>query len=263
MVTLTSAFGDTSLAVGMKRVGPVSLSHPDALLAALRTPWVFGGVLLLLLFFASYLTALSWADLTFVLPATSLAYVAVAFLSKFWLHEQISTERWLGIALITAGVGFVTQGPAYTPRHLQPDQPHGLYRLTAGRPMNFSSGPAIAAMIGAIVLTATAGDVFIASAMRGVGDLDHIKAARGLKGAVWAVISESRFLAGFICMALSFFSLLFSLSHADVSLIAPAAGSLTFVSNAVAAKWVLHENVDRRRWLAAVFVCCGVALLKR
>ena len=129
--------------------------------------------------------------------------------------------------------------------------------------MNLSSGAVIAAMIGAIVLTATAGDVLIASAMRTVGDLDQIKAARGFPGAVWAVLSESRFLAGASCMALSFFSLLFSLSHADVSLIAPAAGSLTFVSNAVAAKWLLHENVDRRRWLAAVFVCCGVALLKR
>ena len=129
--------------------------------------------------------------------------------------------------------------------------------------MNLSSGPAIAAMIGVIVLSATAGDVLIASAMRGVGDLDQIKAARGLRGAIGAVLGESGFLAGAFCMALSFFSLLFSLSHADVSLIAPAAGSLTFVTNAVAARWVLHENVDRRRWLAAVFVCCGVALLKR
>ena len=116
VVTLTSAFGDTFLAIGMKRVGPVSLSQPGALLSALRTPWVLGGVLLLLVFFASYLTALSWADLTYVLPATSLAYVGIAFLSKFWLHEEISIARWMGIALITAGVGFVTQGPAYTPR---------------------------------------------------------------------------------------------------------------------------------------------------
>jgi drug/metabolite transporter (DMT)-like permease len=116
LVTLTSAFGDIFLAIGMKRLGPVSLSHPGTLLSGLSTPWVLAGVLLLLIFFASYLTALSWADLTFVLPATSLAYVAIAFLSKFWLHEQISTARWLGIALITAGVGFVTQGPAYTPR---------------------------------------------------------------------------------------------------------------------------------------------------
>jgi drug/metabolite transporter (DMT)-like permease len=125
-----------------------------------------------------------------------------------------------------------------------------------------SSGSAIAVMVAIIVLTATAGDVFMASAMRAVGDLDQIKAARGLRGAIWAVISEGRFLAGVVWMALSFFALLFSLSHADVSLIAPAAGSLTFVSNALAAKYLLHENVDRRRWLAAVFVCCGVALLK-
>ena len=114
VVTLASAFGDTSLAVGMKRLGPVSLTHPDALITALRTPWVLSGVLLLLLWTACYLTALTWADLTFVLPATSLAYVAVALLSRFWLHEQISPARWAGIALITAGVGFVTRGPAFT-----------------------------------------------------------------------------------------------------------------------------------------------------
>ena len=129
--------------------------------------------------------------------------------------------------------------------------------------MNLSGGEAIAGMVGAIVLTATAGDVLLASAMRAVGDLDEIKAQRGLRGTIWAVVSEGRFLAGGAFMALSFFSLLLSLSHADVSLIAPAAGSLTFVSNAVAARWLLHENVDRRRWLAAIFVCCGVALLKR
>ena len=58
------------------------------------------------------------------------------------------------------------------------------------------SGWAIAGMVGAIVLTATAGDVLLASAMRAVGDLDEIKAEHGLRGAIWAVVSESRFLAG-------------------------------------------------------------------
>ena len=128
---------------------------------------------------------------------------------------------------------------------------------------NPGSGAAIALMIGAIVLTATAGDVLLASAMRAVGDLDHIKADRGLRGAIWAVVSEGRFLAGGACMALSFFSLLFTLSHADVSLVAPAVGSLTFVTNAIAARIFLKERVDKRRWVAAIFVCCGVALLKR
>ena len=114
VVTLTSAFGDTFLDIGMKRIPPVSLHHPAALLLAVRMPWVAAGIILLIGFFASYLTALSWADLTFVLPATSLGYVIVTLLGKFWLHEQVSSERWLGVALITLGVGFVTRGPSYT-----------------------------------------------------------------------------------------------------------------------------------------------------
>jgi multidrug transporter EmrE-like cation transporter len=112
-----------------------------------------------------------------------------------------------------------------------------------------------------IVLTATAGDILIASAMRQIGDLDDIKAARGLRGAVLAVVSNLRFFAGVTCMALSFFSLLFGLSNADLSLVAPASASLTFVSNAFAAKLFLKENVDRRRWAAAILVCVGVAML--
>lgn len=122
---------------------------------------------------------------------------------------------------------------------------------------------AVALMIASIVLTATAGDVLIASAMRSLGDLDLIRARSGLLGAIRAVVGSPRFLLGVFCMALSFFSLLFALNHADLSLIAPASASLTFVSNAVAAKFFLKEAVDRRRALAAVCVCIGVALLAR
>jgi drug/metabolite transporter (DMT)-like permease len=116
-------------------------------------------------------------------------------------------------------------------------------------------------MIAAIVMSATVGDVLIAAAMRGIGDLDDIRARRGMSGAIAAVLGNARFLSGVFFMALSFFSLLFALSHADLSLIAPAATSLTFVTNAVAAKIFLKENVDHRRWIAALFVCAGVALM--
>ncbi|MBV8672787.1 MAG: EamA family transporter [Acidobacteriaceae bacterium] len=118
-----------------------------------------------------------------------------------------------------------------------------------------------AAMIAAIVVFATAGDVLIAAAMRGMGDLDQIRARSGLGGAIAAVLGNWRFLSGVFFMALSFFSLLFALSNADLSLVAPASASLTFVTNAVAAKVFLKENVDRRRWIAALFVCAGVALI--
>jgi drug/metabolite transporter (DMT)-like permease len=117
------------------------------------------------------------------------------------------------------------------------------------------------AMVLAIAVTATAGDILTASAMRQIGDLDIIRAKSGLPGAALAVVTNGRFGLGVLCLALSFFSLLFAFSHRDLSLIGPAATSLTFVSNAVAAKVFLRENVDRRRWAAAVFVCMGVALL--
>ena len=80
----------------------------------MKNPWVIVGILCLLGFFASYLTALSWADLTFVLPSTAFGYVVIALLSKFWLHESISLYRWLGIVLIVCGVGFVANGPSRT-----------------------------------------------------------------------------------------------------------------------------------------------------
>ncbi|AXC10659.1 hypothetical protein ACPOL_1311 [Acidisarcina polymorpha] len=114
MVTLTGSVGDTFLSVGAKQVGAIPLDHLGQLFAAVFNPWIGGGIILLIGFFASYLTALSWADLTYVLPASSLGYVVVALLSKFWLHEQLSLYRWLGILFITAGVGFVTRGPALT-----------------------------------------------------------------------------------------------------------------------------------------------------
>ena len=61
--------------------------------------------------------------------------------------------------------------------------------------------------------------------------------------------------------SLAFFSLLFGLSWADVSVVGPASASLTFVANAIAARVFLNEHVSRRRWMAALFVAGGVALL--
>jgi len=98
----------------MKQVGAISLHHLSSVILAILNPWVGLGILLLLGFFASYMMALSWADLTYVLPATSVGYVLLALIAKFLLHENVTFTRWLGIILISAGVGFVTRGPALT-----------------------------------------------------------------------------------------------------------------------------------------------------
>jgi drug/metabolite transporter (DMT)-like permease len=113
-VTVFAAAGDSMLSHGMKQNGNISLHHLQGVILAVRNPWVAVGILLLLAFFASYMNSLSWADLTYVLPATSLGYVLLALVAKFALHEAVSPMRWLGIALISGGVGFVAGGPALT-----------------------------------------------------------------------------------------------------------------------------------------------------
>jgi drug/metabolite transporter (DMT)-like permease len=117
------------------------------------------------------------------------------------------------------------------------------------------------AMIATIVLSSTAGEVLTAAAMKSIGDLDDIRARSGMKGAIRAVVTCPLFFAGVSFLALAFFALLFALNHMNLSLVAPASASLTLVTNAIAGKLFLKENVDRRRWTAAVLVCIGVYLL--
>jgi drug/metabolite transporter (DMT)-like permease len=115
-VSIFAPVGDSLLSYGMKQVGNISAADISSLLLAITNPWVALGILFLLGFFASYMTALSWADLTYVLPASSAGYVLLAFIAKFALHEQVSLMRWLGIVLVSSGVGFVTTGPERTSR---------------------------------------------------------------------------------------------------------------------------------------------------
>ena len=112
-----------------------------------------------------------------------------------------------------------------------------------------------------VVFFSVVGDILIARAMKQVGDVHAIVKRFGVWTVVGRVLSNSNFFLGVTAMAVAFFSLLFALSWGDVSLVAPAAASLTFIGNAFAAKIFLHERVDRRRWIAAVLVAGGVALL--
>jgi drug/metabolite transporter (DMT)-like permease len=117
------------------------------------------------------------------------------------------------------------------------------------------------AMIATITLTSSAGEVLMAGAMKSIGDLDDIRARSGMKGAIKAVVTCPLFFIGIFFMAAAFFSLLFALNHMDLSLVGPAAASLTLVCSTIAAKFFLKENVDRRRWAAAILVCIGVYFL--
>jgi drug/metabolite transporter (DMT)-like permease len=113
----------------------------------------------------------------------------------------------------------------------------------------------------AVVIFSTIGDVLISHAMKTVGDIAHVWRDYGTFYTIRRLLTNTPLWLGVCFMALGFFSLLFALSWADVSLVGPASASLTFMTNAIAAKFFLKENVDRRRWFAAILVACGVVLI--
>jgi uncharacterized membrane protein len=120
VVVLTNVFGNFF----MKRGLPASLDNPFEYIAALFRPQVALGVALLILWMLSRMTLLSWADLSYVVPVTSIGYVLVALMGRIFLDERITARNWVGIALIVAGVSMVGRGTPQT----SPGNPPGAVR---------------------------------------------------------------------------------------------------------------------------------------
>jgi uncharacterized membrane protein len=106
IVILTQVFGNWALTWGMKH--PASgESSLTAWLATVFSPWVLFGTSLLIVWLLSRMTLLSFADLSFVLPVTSIGYVLSAVIGKYFFADQISWQRWLGVIFIVAGTVLV------------------------------------------------------------------------------------------------------------------------------------------------------------
>ncbi len=118
LMVLFSSVGDVLLSKGMKQIGSVSLSSTSVILATfLRTitsGMIWLGIACLLSFFVCYLLVLSWADYSYVMPASAIGYGVVAFLGYAVLHETLSLTRWVGVALICMGVMLVGRTPPRT-----------------------------------------------------------------------------------------------------------------------------------------------------
>jgi drug/metabolite transporter (DMT)-like permease len=136
MVVFGSA-GDTLMGKGMRAVGPPAEWSAAVvwtfLLRAAASPAVWMGFACLLSFFLSYRLVLTWADFSYVLPASAASYAVVPLLGRFFLGEQVSPTRWAGVALIALGVALV----GYTaPR----TTPLAVETPAAGTPVAAASG---------------------------------------------------------------------------------------------------------------------------
>lgn len=111
IMVLAGPLGNVLLGKGMKQVGAVQLWPPAQLLhvfsLAFTSATIWLGVGSLLVFFAAYMIVLSWADYSYVQPASSISYAVVALLASTWLGEFVPPLRWAGIAIICIGVFLV------------------------------------------------------------------------------------------------------------------------------------------------------------
>ncbi|WP_051669582.1 hypothetical protein [Bryobacter aggregatus] len=101
-VVAANVIGNFALSWGMKNPTGIKLTQIPPI-DALISPWVLLGIVLLAVWTLSRITLLSWADLSFVLPVTSIGYVLNALIGFVFLHEDISWQRWLGTAFILSG----------------------------------------------------------------------------------------------------------------------------------------------------------------
>jgi uncharacterized membrane protein len=124
-LVLFGSVGNTILSKGMKDIGALDLSHLAAIASGAsrvlssRTVWL--GIALMLLFMVCHMLVLSWADYSFVMPFSAIAYALVPLLGYLFLGERVSTPRWFGIVLIFLGVLLINRTP---PRTTAPAKPH-------------------------------------------------------------------------------------------------------------------------------------------
>ena len=113
IAVLIGGTGHVLLSKGMRTVGDLTEAPASRIgamiVGAVSNPWLLLGVALQAAFFAMYLTLLSRAQVSQVLPMTALDYVVVALLARLVLAEAVTPARWAGIALIVVGVVLVSR----------------------------------------------------------------------------------------------------------------------------------------------------------
>ncbi len=107
IVVLANVFGNLLMTVGVKRHGGALGSSVLEYLQVMFNPYVAAGICLLIVWMLARMALLSWADLSYVLPVTSIGYVLTAVVGRVFLGEQVTPQRWLGTVLIMAGTALV------------------------------------------------------------------------------------------------------------------------------------------------------------
>ena len=117
-MVLLGSVGNTILSKGMKDAGDLDISNFSSVMEAavrvLTSGEIWAGIVMMLGFMVCHMLVLSWADYSFVMPFSAIAYALVPLLAYLFLREQVSAARWIGIVLIVFGVVLINRTPHRT-----------------------------------------------------------------------------------------------------------------------------------------------------
>ena len=241
LAVIANTAGNFLLSFGIHRMDFSPSASPIEYLRIFANPWIDAGVMLLIVWFASQLSLLSWADLSYVIPVTSASYVLTAFLGKVFLHETVSIGRWAGIFVISVGVMLVM----------------GTSPQAKIRSRRNSMNAWLLIMVS--ILSGTAGDLLTAKSMRDHGEISDFRFS-AVAGVGVRLARDFAMITGVLAQAVSFFSFVALLGVAELSFAVPATAFGNVVKT-LFAKIFLNEHVSRRRWAGAILVACGVYLV--
>lgn len=127
LLVLLGSVGNTILSKGMKDVGDLDISRLASLVQGatrvLTSGTIWLGIAMMLGFMVCHMLVLSWADYSFVMPFSAIAYALVPLFGHIFLNEQVSTARWIGIVLIVLGVVLINRTPHRTTEPAEPGTP--------------------------------------------------------------------------------------------------------------------------------------------
>ncbi|XGV95227.1 MAG: EamA family transporter [Leptolyngbya sp. BL-A-14] len=275
MMVIAQVWGDVWLSRGMRHIGALHPSLPATPAAivdfgahVLTNLSIVTGVLFLISSLLLYLVAVSRHDLSYVLPLTASKYVLAALFAWLMLKESVSDVRWLGTALISAGVVLVSLSERLPSQGTQQRRNTSQFVILPLAVTSLSLTLAqIWLAIGVMVVAASAGDILVAAGMKRVGEvpklewhMDKVALIKSLFKVAQRVLTSPLIGLGVLCMAVDFFLFIALLSRADLSLITPMT-ALSYPISILGSHYFLKERLTSGRLMGASIIGIGVALI--
>lgn len=260
-LSLTQVLGDILLSRGMKGFLGFDFSDPTIifhLIAYLLTnSWILLGVAVLVLSLGIYLTAISYLDLSYVLPIHASSYVLNGVFAWAFLGEDISMMRWLSTIIISCGVLLVGFSDSQT-SNVSSSHNSGIKAQNIPLfllPLSITISKSWIAILISSVSDAS-GDLLLALGMKKIGQMKMLP-LRKMPRLIWDILSNPMIISGIICQAIAFFSFISVLSWADVSFVRPAT-ALTYIISMFGAKFVLKEKIKPQKFWGIFLIGLGV-----